>query len=76
MSTLPEIVIREYDSETGALVSNMSALAFGRVTKGAHSRVNHPAHRTPGMCRPLAESEPAQQALCCEYRQQEEYRDR
>ena len=39
MSTLPEIVIREYDSETGALVSNMSALAFGRVTKGAHSRV-------------------------------------
>ena len=39
MSTLPEIVIREYDSETGALVSNMSALAFGRITKGAHSRV-------------------------------------
>ena len=39
MSTLPEIIVREYDPETGALLSDMTALAFGRITRGAHSRV-------------------------------------
>ena len=39
MSAVPEIVIREYDPETGNLLQNVTSLAFGRVTRGAHTRV-------------------------------------
>jgi len=36
---MPSITIREYHSESGALLGNVSILDFGRVTSGTHSRV-------------------------------------
>lgn len=38
MST-PFITVREYSPEDGALLNNVSALSFGKITKGTHSRV-------------------------------------
>lgn len=39
MTTTPNIIVREYHPETGALLSNVTTLSFGRITKGTHSRV-------------------------------------
>jgi hypothetical protein len=36
---MPKITVREYNPESGALVSNVSTLNFGRITAGTHSRV-------------------------------------
>lgn len=36
---MPSITIREYHSESGALLGNVSILDFGRITSGTHSRV-------------------------------------
>ena len=36
---MPSITIREYHPESGALLGNVSALDFGKVTVGTHSRV-------------------------------------
>ena len=38
MST-PNITICEIHPDTGAVLNNVSALSFGRITKGTHSRV-------------------------------------
>jgi hypothetical protein len=38
MST-PAITITELNPDTGSVLNNVSALSFGRVTKGTHSRV-------------------------------------
>jgi len=35
----PTITIREYNPESGALLSNITTTKFGRVTAGTHSRV-------------------------------------
>lgn len=35
----PNITITELHPDTGAVLNNVSALSFGRVTKGTHSRV-------------------------------------
>ena len=37
--TMPFITAREYDPEDGSLLENASALYFGKITKGAHTRV-------------------------------------
>ena len=39
MTTLPNMIVREYHPETGSLLGNVTNLSFGRVTKGTHSRV-------------------------------------
>jgi len=36
---MPSITIREYNPESGALLGNISILAFGKITSGTHSRV-------------------------------------
>jgi hypothetical protein len=36
---MPSITVREYHSESGALLGNVSVLDFGRITGGTHSRV-------------------------------------
>jgi len=36
---MPTITVREYHPESGALLGNISALDFGSVTAGTHSRV-------------------------------------
>jgi hypothetical protein len=36
---MPSVTVREYHSESGALLSNINTLSFGRVTSGMHSRV-------------------------------------
>jgi len=36
---MPSITIREYHPESGALLSNITTLKFGRVASGTHTRV-------------------------------------
>jgi len=36
---MPNITVREYHPESGALLGNISILDFGRITSGTHSRV-------------------------------------
>ena len=36
---MPSLTVREYNSDSGALLGNISVLSFGRVTAGTHSRV-------------------------------------
>ena len=36
---MPSITIREYHPETGMLLGNISAINFGNITAGTHSRV-------------------------------------
>ena len=36
---MPSITVREYHSESGALLGNISILAFGVISGGTHSRV-------------------------------------
>lgn len=36
---MPNITIREYHPESGALLGNVSILDFGKITAGSHSRV-------------------------------------
>ena len=38
MST-PSITVKEFSPETGSLLSNVSTLGFGKITKGTHSLV-------------------------------------
>jgi hypothetical protein len=35
----PSITVRQYHPDSGALLSNLSVLNFGRITAGTHSRV-------------------------------------
>jgi hypothetical protein len=35
----PEIIVREYNPETGVLIGNVSSFTFGKVIRGAHTRV-------------------------------------
>lgn len=39
MTLVPDMTYREYHPETGALLNNVSTLAFGKVTRGTHTRV-------------------------------------
>tara|TARA_R110000824_G_C15232856_1_gene678968 strand:- start:18495 stop:18965 length:471 start_codon:yes stop_codon:yes gene_type:complete len=36
---MPTLTLREYHPETGALLGNVSSMAFGRIQSGTHSRV-------------------------------------
>lgn len=36
---MPNITVREYNPDSGALLGNITSLKFGRVTSGTHSRV-------------------------------------
>ena len=36
---MPNITLREYNSESGALLGNVSVLNFGKIKPGTHSRV-------------------------------------
>jgi hypothetical protein len=35
----PSITVRQYNSESGSLLSNVNTLNYGRITAGSHSRV-------------------------------------
>lgn len=37
--SIPNITVREYNPENGAMLNNVSNLNFGRVTRGTHTRV-------------------------------------
>lgn len=36
---MPNLTVREYNPESGALLGNVSVLNFGKITAGTHSRV-------------------------------------
>lgn len=36
---MPSLTVRQYNPDSGALLSNISTLTYGRITAGTHSRV-------------------------------------